>query len=58
MNETTTVADAPTSSRELVLTRIINAPRAKLFRCWTDGNLLQQWFAPLPYTTPVAAGDA
>src|SRR5882757_3746392 len=39
---------------ELVLTRLIDAPREKLFRCWTEPKLMQQWFAPKPYTTPVA----
>jgi len=48
---------APIASRELVLTRIIDAPREKLFRAWTDAELLKQWFAPLPYTTPVAELD-
>ena len=43
-----------TADHELVLTRLIDAPRAKLFRCWTEPNLLKQWFAPAPYTTPVA----
>jgi uncharacterized protein YndB with AHSA1/START domain len=47
----------PSSDRELVLTRIIDAPREKLFRAWTDPELLKQWFAPLPYTTPVAELD-
>jgi uncharacterized protein YndB with AHSA1/START domain len=46
-----------TSDRELVLTRLIDAPRAKVFRAWTDPELLKQWFAPLPYTTPVAELD-
>jgi uncharacterized protein YndB with AHSA1/START domain len=54
---TTTTETAPTSDRELVLTRIIDAPRATLFRAWTDPALLKQWFAPLPYTTPVAELD-
>lgn len=48
---------APTSDRELVLSRVINAPREKLFKAWTDPELLKQWFAPLPYTTPVAQLD-
>jgi uncharacterized protein YndB with AHSA1/START domain len=46
-----------TADHELVLTRLIDAPRAKLFRCWTEPKLLQQWFAPAPYTTPVAEVD-
>ncbi|MBF9232418.1 SRPBCC family protein [Microvirga alba] len=48
---------APTTDRELVLTRIIDAPREKVFRVWTDPELLKQWFAPRPYTTPVAEMD-
>ena len=47
----------PSSDRELVLTRIIDAPREKLFKAWTDPELLKQWFAPLPYTTPHAELD-
>jgi uncharacterized protein YndB with AHSA1/START domain len=42
---------------ELVLTRLIDAPREKLFRCWTEPSLLKQWFAPAPVTTPVAQAD-
>jgi len=45
------------SNRELVLTRIIDAPPEKVFKAWTDPELLKQWFAPLPYTTPVAELD-
>jgi uncharacterized protein YndB with AHSA1/START domain len=48
---------ASTSDRELVLTRLIDAPREKVFRAWTDPELLKQWFAPLPYTTPHAELD-
>jgi uncharacterized protein YndB with AHSA1/START domain len=40
------------ADRELVLTRLINAPRDKVYRCWTEPQLMKQWFAPLPYTTP------
>lgn len=44
-------------SRELSLTRLIPAPREKVYRAWTDPDLLKQWFAPLPYTTPHAELD-
>jgi uncharacterized protein YndB with AHSA1/START domain len=54
---TTTGEPAAATDRELVLTRIIDAPREKLFRAWTDPELLKQWFAPLPYTTPIAELD-
>jgi uncharacterized protein YndB with AHSA1/START domain len=43
--------------RELMLTRLIDAPREKVYRAWTDPHLLKRWFAPLPYTTPVAELD-
>ena len=45
------------ADRELVLTRLINAPREKVYRAWTDPDLLKQWFAPKPYTTPVVEMD-
>jgi uncharacterized protein YndB with AHSA1/START domain len=40
-----------------MLTRLIDAPREKLYRAWTNPTLLKQWFAPLPYITPVAELD-
>ena len=49
--------DTPSASRELVLSRIINAPRAKVYKAWTDPELLRQWFAPLPWKTPRAELD-
>jgi uncharacterized protein YndB with AHSA1/START domain len=47
----------PASDRELVLTRLIDAPREKLYRAWTDPALLKQWFAPAPWTTPTVELD-
>jgi uncharacterized protein YndB with AHSA1/START domain len=47
----------PSSDRELVLARLIAAPRAKVFRAWAEPALLKQWWAPRPWTTPDAAFD-
>ena len=47
----------PASDRELVLTRLIDAPREKLFRAWTEPALMKQWFAPAPWTTPTVETD-
>jgi uncharacterized protein YndB with AHSA1/START domain len=47
----------PSSDRELVLARLIAAPRAKVFRAWAEPALLKQWWAPRPWTTPEAAFD-
>jgi uncharacterized protein YndB with AHSA1/START domain len=55
MTQRTAAATSPT--HELSLTRFIPAPREKVFRAWTDPEILKQWFAPLPYTTPVAELD-
>jgi uncharacterized protein YndB with AHSA1/START domain len=45
------------ADRELLLTRRIDAPCEKIYRAWTQAELLKQWFAPLPWTTPVAELD-
>ena len=42
----------PANDRELVLTRLIDAPRSAVWRCWTEPGLMKQWFAPAPWTTP------
>ena len=43
--------------RTLVLSRLIAAPPAALYRCWTEPELLQRWFAPAPWTVPEAELD-
>ena len=45
------------SDRELVLNRLLKAPREKLFRCWTEPTLLTQWFTPPPFQTTSAETD-
>ena len=54
---TTTNTTTSTEGRDLVLTRVIDAPREKVFQAWTDPTLLKQWFAPLPWTTPRVETD-
>ncbi len=43
------------SGRELVLTRIIAAPRARVFHAWT--TQLAEWWGPHGMTTPVVEMD-
>jgi uncharacterized protein YndB with AHSA1/START domain len=38
------------ANNDLVLTRLIDAPREKLFKCWTTPELMKQWFVPRPWT--------
>ncbi|WP_018235067.1 SRPBCC family protein [Ensifer sp. BR816] len=47
----------PADERELVLIRLIDAPREKVYRAFTDAELLKQWFAPLPWTITEAELD-
>ena len=42
---------------ELTLTRFIDLPREKLYRCWTEGDLLKQWFVPAPWRIASAKVD-
>src|SRR5690606_533394 len=44
------VGNAAETGHELVLDLILDAPREKLWRCWTDMELLRQWFVPHPWT--------
>ena len=42
---------------DLVLTRLIAAPPETLFRCWTEPELLLQWFVPKPWSVARAEVD-
>lgn len=58
MTAASPVSSSPTvADRELVFTCLIPAPRQEVYRAWTDPELLKQWFAPRPFTTPVARLD-
>ena len=36
--------------RELVLDRFIDLPRALIWRCWTEPDLMKQWYCPAPWS--------
>lgn len=48
---------APEQPNELSFTRIIDAPREMVYRCWTEPDLMTQWFTPPPFTTVHAETD-
>jgi uncharacterized protein YndB with AHSA1/START domain len=43
---------------ELVITRLIAAPRALTFKAWTDPKHLAQWWGPKGFSAPVCRMDA
>ena len=50
-------ASTSTEGRDLILTRMIDAPPEKVFKAWTDPELLRQWFVPAPWTIAKAETD-
>ncbi len=54
---TTTASHSAADDKELVLSRLIDAPPSAVYRAWTDPELVVQWFAPQPWTTVRAELD-
>src|SRR5688572_22213811 len=48
----------PAVGAELLLTRIFDAPRATVFKAWTDPQLMAKWWGPAGFTNPVCEVDA
>lgn len=51
-------SDSPMMKREVVLTRVFDAPRALVFKAWTDPKHMAQWWGPRGFTNPVCEIDA
>ena len=43
--------------KELVLKRVFNAPRERVWKAWTDPRRLAQWWGPAGFTNPVCEAD-
>lgn len=46
------------AEREITLTRVYDAPRALVFKAWTDPELVAKWWGPKMFTNPVCEVDA
>lgn len=42
---------------ELEVTRVFDAPRSLVWRCWTEEELFKQWFGPEGFTIPHCSID-
>src|SRR4051812_1372623 len=56
MSSQNNAPQSPTD-RDLVISRVLNAPREKVYRAWTEPELIKQWFTPPPYKTVFAQTD-
>lgn len=39
--------------KEVTITRLINAPRQRVWKAWTDAKLVSQWWGPRGFSIPV-----
>ena len=47
---TTTATTVHAEGHELEMTRLFDAPRALVYRAWTDDHMMGQWWGPHGYT--------
>lgn len=47
----------PAGTPDFVLTRVFDAPRPLVYRCWMDPGHLARWWGPKPFTCPVCEVD-
>ena len=52
-----TTTDKDADRHTLVIERHLRAPRAAVWRCWTEAALLKQWFCPKPWIVAEADFD-
>ena len=57
MQNTGTLQVTTPSEREIVLTRVFDAPRSMVFDALTQPELLKRWFGPRGWTLPVCEVD-
>jgi uncharacterized protein YndB with AHSA1/START domain len=47
----------PEGPKQITITRIFDAPRALVWKAWTDPQYLMRWWGPAHFTSPVAKID-
>jgi uncharacterized protein YndB with AHSA1/START domain len=59
MNEPLSSANRtiPKVQNDLVLTRIFDAPRERVWKAWTDPEQVKRWWGPKPFTAPSCSLD-
>ena len=54
---TASAKTAPYGEGTVTLTRVFAAPRALVWKAWTDSKMMAQWFGPRGFTNPVCELD-
>jgi uncharacterized protein YndB with AHSA1/START domain len=54
---TATTNQTDTSDREIIATRVLNAPRDLVFKMWTDPKHIAQWWGPKGFTNTIYEMD-
>ena len=49
--------DTGNQTERMVVTRVFDAPRALVWKAWTDPNYVMQWWGPQGFTSPVCKMD-
>jgi uncharacterized protein YndB with AHSA1/START domain len=50
-------SDASHAGKDLTITRLLDAPRAMVFKAWTDAKHVAQWWGPHEFTNPRCEWD-
>src|SRR4030095_6717295 len=53
----TTPGGAGTQKRDLVFTRVFDAPIAQVWKAWSDPELIKKWWGPDRFACPLAKID-
>lgn len=53
----TSSTGATAAEREVVITRVFDAPRERVFKAWTDPEQVKRWWGPKNFTSPVCRID-
>src|SRR5215471_5530713 len=54
---TATAKAAPHGKATVTLIRVFDAPRALVWKAWTDPKMMAQWFGPRGFTNPICELD-
>jgi uncharacterized protein YndB with AHSA1/START domain len=53
----TASSQTPTADREIVISRVFDAPRELVFKVWTDSQHVAEWWGPNGFTTTLHEMD-